>query len=159
MVRQSFSGALFDDSLWPLLLVRLVGESSPAQHEEYLDRLASYLQRGERYLVVLDAIQLSNTAPADWRRRQVEWMDAHATLLRELRLGIAFVSRSPYFLLAMRALIHLKPLSSPYVFASTLDEAVDWAAGRFEEVGHPLQARRIREHFGLGADLQVHSTG
>jgi hypothetical protein len=147
MTRQPSSGAFVDDALWPLLHVRMEGEISQSQHEEYLDRAAGYLRRGERHLVIMDASQLSHTV--DWRRRQAEWQEAHKALLRETRLGIAFLSRSSFHRLAMRALLYLKPQPAPYMFASTLEEAVAWAAGRFEAVGHPLQAQRIREHYGL----------
>lgn len=48
----------FDDSLWPLLILRIVGEPSNQQFEEYLDVSASYLRRGEPHVVVADLLRV-----------------------------------------------------------------------------------------------------
>ncbi|WNG39007.1 hypothetical protein F0U61_39070 [Archangium violaceum] len=157
MDRQPATGAFFDDSLWPLLIVRLVGQLSHAQFEAYLERMRSYLLRGERHLFIMDTSQSRSTSVDGKRRLQADWMDANEALLREWRLGTAFVIRSPFLGLAMRAFLHAKPLVTPYVVVSNLHEAAAWAAGRFEEAGLPLQAGRIREHFGLGVSSLEHS--
>lgn len=149
MERQPASGVFFDDSLWPLLIVRFVGELGPAQLEEHLVTLAGFLEREDRYISLMDASQLSDKGAAEHRRRFLEWMDAHGALLRERLLGSVLLIRSPFLRLMLRVFLHVKPLAVPYVVVSDTREAAAWAAGRLEEVGLPLPAQRIREHFGL----------
>jgi hypothetical protein len=156
---QQAPGAYFDDSLWPLLSIRLVGELSHAQLEEFLDRSTAYLMREERHITLLDTSRASNTAPPDKRRRQAQWMAANEALFRERALGSAFVIHSTFLRLATRAFMHLKPLPSPYIIASNTREAAEWAAMRFDEVGLSQQARRVREHFGLQAAAGARSAG
>jgi hypothetical protein len=134
----------------------MVGQLSHAQFEAYLGRVGSYLRRGERHLFVMDTSQSRSTTLDRKRRLQADWMDANEALMREWRLGTAFIIRSPFLGLAMRAFLHAKPLVTPYVVVSNLHEAAAWAAGRFETEGLFQKARRIREHFGLQVSRPEH---
>ncbi len=149
MQRQLTSDVFFDESLWPLLVVRFSGEISHALSEEFLSRAESYLQRGERHVSILDWRLVRGMGLSHRRQRQIGWLEACESPLRKLTIGTAFLFPSPFFQLSMRALLHIKPLPMPYLVASALHEAVGWAAGRFEAEGLTLQARRVREHFAL----------
>jgi hypothetical protein len=138
----------FDDSLWPLLMLRIVGEPTNQQFEEYLDVSASYLRRGEPHVVIADLLQ-GGLASAEQRRKRAEWMVRHDALLRETVLGNAFVINNPILRLGLNLLFHLKPPPSPYVVAPRVEPALVWAAGRLEEAGLREPAERIRRHFGL----------
>jgi hypothetical protein len=138
----------FDDSLWPLLILRIVGEPSNQQFEEYLDVSASYLRRGEPHVVVADVLR-AGMESAEQRRRRAEWAVRHEALMRELVLGNAFVINAPFLRLGLNLLLHVKPPPWPYLIVPRLELAVAWAAGRMEEVGLYEPAERIRRHFGL----------
>ena len=138
----------FDDSLWPLLMVRVVGEPSNQRFEEYLDASASFLHRGEPYVIVSDLLQVGMVS-AELRRRQAEWTTQHDGLMRETLLGNAFVLDSPFFRLGLNIVLHLKSPSWPYVIVPRMEPAFAWAAGRLEEAGLHEPAERVRRHFGL----------
>ncbi|WP_375773141.1 hypothetical protein NR798_20370 [Archangium gephyra] len=138
----------FDDSLWPLLILRLVGEPSNQQFDEYLDTSASYLRRGEPHVVIADLLRVG-IASAEQRRRRAEWLARHDELLRESLLGHAFVINGPILRLGLNILFHLKPPAWPYVVVPRVDPAIAWAAGRLEDSGLREPAERVRRHFGL----------
>jgi hypothetical protein len=138
----------FDDSLWPLLMVRVVGDPSNQQFEEYLVACAAYVHRGEPYVIVSDLLQVGMVS-AELRRRQAEWTTRHDGLMREVLLGNAFVINSPFSRLGLNIVLHLKPPSWPYVVVPRMEPAFAWAAGRLEEAGLREPAERVRRHFGL----------
>ncbi|AKJ03030.1 hypothetical protein ATI61_113216 [Archangium gephyra] len=138
----------FDDSLWPLLILRIVGEPSNQQFEEYLDVSASYLRRGERHVVVADLLQAALES-AEQRRRRAEWMSRHDGLTRELLLGNAFVINAPFLRLGLNLLFHVRPPPWSYLIVPRLEPALAWAAGRMDEAGLREPAERVRRHFGL----------
>lgn len=138
----------FDDSLWPLLILRIVGEPSNQQFEEYLDVSASYLHRGERHVVIADVLR-AGIESAEQRRKRAEWMVRHEAPTRELLLGNAFVINSPFVRLGLNLLLHLRQPPWPYLVVPRLEPAVAWAAGQLDEAGLREPAHRIRRHFGL----------
>ncbi|MFY0522096.1 hypothetical protein ACN28I_02430 [Archangium gephyra] len=145
----------FDDSHWPLLILRVVGEASKQQFEEYLEASASYFHRGEPHVIVSDLLHIGMVS-AELRRRQAEWTARHEGIIRETLLGNAFViSNAPFFRLGLNLLFHLNPPSWPYVVVSSMEPALAWAAGRLEEAGLREPAARVRRHFGAACPLQV----
>jgi hypothetical protein len=142
-----------------LLRIRIAGDLSRAQHEEYLGRSAYYLQRGEGHIVLLDLREAGHGVSADIRQQQAEWFEAHDALLRARILGNVFIIGSPFLRLLLRTFLYLRPLTTPYVVVSDPHEAVAWVAGRFEEVGLSDAAWRIREHYGATWDRPSRSAG
>jgi hypothetical protein len=139
----------FDDSLWPLLILRVVGEASNQQFEEYLKVSGSYFHRGEPHVVVSDLLHVGMIS-AELRRRQAEWTARHDGIIRRTMLGNAFViSNAPFFRLGLNILFHLNPPAWPYVVVSSVEPALAWAAVRLEEAGLREPAERVRRHFGL----------
>jgi hypothetical protein len=138
----------FDDSLWPLLMLRIVGEPSNQQFEEYLDLSESYLRRGELHVVIADLTR-AGLASAEQRRRRAEWSARHDELMRQTLLGNAFVINGPFLRLGLNIIFHLKPPSWPYVVVPRVEPALGWAAGQLEESGLYEPADRVRRHFGL----------
>jgi hypothetical protein len=159
MQRQSSSGVFFDESLWPLLVVRVSGELSHAQTEAFFTGSESYLRRGERHVCILDGRDVRCLGASHRRKRQIGWLDAYDSPLRALTLGSAFILPSPFFQLKMRAFLHVKPLPMPYFVASELHEAAGWAAERLDAEGMSLQARCVREHFKLQVSCPKRSAG
>jgi hypothetical protein len=138
----------FDDSLWPLLQVRVVGVASPQQFEEYLEESASFYRRREPYVIVSDLLQVG-MLPAELRRRQAEWTILHDALIRKSLLGNAFLINTPFFRLGLNVLFHLNPPTWPYVIVPRMEPALAWAVVRLEEAGLRKPAERVRRHFGL----------
>ncbi|HYO72796.1 MAG TPA: hypothetical protein VEU33_42715 [Archangium sp.] len=138
----------FDDSHWPLLLVRVVGVASPPQFEEYLEESASFYHRRQPYVIVSDLLQVG-MLPAELRRRQAEWTVLHDGLIRETLLGNAFIINAPFFRLGLNLLFHLNPPTWPYVVVPGMEPALAWALVRLEEAGLREPAERVRRHFGL----------
>lgn len=138
----------FDDSLWPLLMLRVVGEASSQQFEEYLKVSASYFQRGEPYVIVSDLLQ-AGMVSAELRHRQAEWTTQHEGLMRKTLLGNVFVINAPFIRLGLNIVLYLKPPSFPYTVVPRMEPALEWAAVRLEEAGLREPAEHVRRHFGL----------
>jgi hypothetical protein len=142
----------FDDSRWPLRIVRFVGTPTPRQYEHYLERVTASLRRRERYLSVIDLTRGGLPTP-EQRQRQILWMQEHEGLIREVLLGTAFIVTSPIIRLSLSAVLHFKPLPVPYVITAKEVEAVGWASACIEEQGLRLAAERLRSQYGLPTRL------
>jgi hypothetical protein len=144
-----FNGSIsFDDSLWPLVVIRFIGETSDIQFEEYLERRGTYLQRRERHLVIVDSSRASMPT-ARQRQRKVAWRHEHADALDKQVLGVVYVVTSPIIRLSLVTILQLRPLSAPYFIASDMPSAMGWAVRRFEEEGLTGVAGWLRS--GVGA--------
>ncbi|WP_309895812.1 hypothetical protein [Archangium sp.] len=139
----------FDESQWPLLVVKLTGEPSSLAFEDYLARSTQYLQRQERHVCVFDvsALQILST---EQRQRQVEWLKANEVLMSQTLLGVSYVVTSPVIRLTLGVIFHFKPPRAPYAFHTHLGEAREWAVRRLDEAGLRTSAERIR-HMGMPA--------
>lgn len=125
----------FDDSLWPLLTVTFSGTSSAPVFDAYLSRMSAYLNRGEKYLAILDSRGQSTPPSMAQRQRQVEWLQRNEVALRQCSLGTAFVITSPFVRLALNIMCQLEPLPCAHTIVGDLPGAREWAAGRFRAAG------------------------
>jgi hypothetical protein len=137
---------LFDDALWPLLVLRYVGLPTTAQVERSLEELTRHLERGQRFVLIMDSTRVTGMGPAEQRHLQADWLKRHDARLRELALGGAFVITSPLVRLGMSVVVHLKPLPAPYVVTASFADAARWAAERLRDAGEEAAARRVLEH-------------
>jgi hypothetical protein len=138
-----------EDSQWPLLTVRFVGEPSTPQVAEYLARMTGYLERGEKHVVLYDARRTTATGPAEQRRMQAEWIVSQEPRIRALQLGKAFLFTSPLVRLSVGVVFHLKPPPNPYFLTAHMEAALTWACERLEAGGLAQEAARLRAHHGL----------
>lgn len=136
-----------DDSHWPLLVMKFVGEPSLQQQEAHFARVSTYLRRDEQFVAILDTRQ-ERMMTAEHRRRLAEFLREHDALLRTQVLGCATVITSPIMQLAASIVLHLKPLPFPYFTTRSLSEAATWAATRLEGTGLLHLAERVRLHYG-----------
>ncbi len=139
----------FDDSQWPLLVVRLTGEPSSLAFENYLSRSTQYLQRQERHVCVFDVSALQILS-SEQRQRQVEWLKANAALMRQTLLGVVYVVTSPVIRLTMSVIFHFEAPNVPYAIRPSLDAAGAWASMRLTEAGLRAPAERIRRQLLRG---------
>jgi len=135
-----------DDSLWPLVLVRLEGAVSDPQLDAFFAHGHATLLRRERYVSIFDLSRMS-LPPPEQRQRLARWMKEHDPLLREFLLGTAFVLSSPFVRMALSLLFHLTPTSAPYVVVPTVDSGIVWAAARLDQSGLSEHAERVRRHY------------
>jgi hypothetical protein len=138
-----------EDTLWPLLTVRFVGEPTTPQVVEYLERMTSYLERGEKYVVLYDARRTTATGPAEQRQMQAAWIVRHEARLRELQVGKAFLFTSPLVRLSVGVVFHLKPPPTPYFMTGHMDAALSWVCERLEGAGQRQEAARVRAYYGM----------
>lgn len=130
----AFDRATFDDSRWPLLHLWLPGTLSSHGHQECLDAFAGYLERGEKFFLLVDLSRVG-LVPIEQRWRQVEWFEQHEGALRELVVGSAVILVSPIVRLSLSAILFFKPLPVPLATFPHLAAAEAWAAERLQEAG------------------------
>lgn len=139
---------MFDDSRWPLLILRVAGPMTDKQFGEFLARSNTYLERGEKYVSIFDVAQ-AGLPSAVQRQMQAEWIRKQEPLLRERVLGNANIITSAPIRLALSLIFHLKPLPMPYAAVADMDSALRFVIGKLEEGGFGAEAERIRRDFGL----------
>ena len=136
-----------DDSLWPLVVIRLVGTPALPEFEKVLAKRTEILRRGT-HLLLVDGMR-SGMLPLEHRQRQVKWMGQHQELLRESMLGAAYATDSAFIRLTQSIVLHLETPAYPYVIVSRVDQAAEWSARKLEDSGLHEDAERVRYHFGL----------
>jgi hypothetical protein len=138
---------VFDDSHWPLLISRFVGDASNQEFEDYLTEGLRFLRREEPHVVIIDLCRAGKMSPAQ-RQRQVHWFREHDEVFRRTVLGIAYVAPSPLLRLSLGVVFHLKRPSYPYIIVSREGQALAWAINRLELVGPHDWAERVRRDLG-----------
>jgi hypothetical protein len=144
----SASNITFDDSLWPLLVVKFSGTPTNAQVEEYLARRQSYLDRKQQHVLIYDT-QSFRVLTNEQRQRQIDWLKERAAVMKKYSLGSALVIVSPITRLTLSIVLQFSHSVTPYHAARSLPEAARWAASRLQDVGLVQEAARVRTHFGL----------
>ena len=140
--------AWFDDSHWPLLINRLVGEASNQEFDAYLAQSTRFMARGQPHVFVVDMSGVGSMPP-EQRQRLAEWSRQHDALMQRTVLGAAYIVSSSVVRLALSVVLHLRRPSYPYVIVSREDQALEWAVKRLEDVGMHAPAGRIRHELGL----------
>jgi hypothetical protein len=140
------SSITFDDSHWPLLLIRLEGVPTPGHFEAYLARRLEYLQRRERHGIVYDTRQ-TRLITSELRQRHAAWSREHNAARQRFIVGNALIITSPVIRLTMNLVLSLGGEKVPYSVAATLPEAALWIANRLRELGDVEPAERLRRHF------------
>ena len=138
----------FDDSLWPLLVVRFTGTPTNPQFEEYMARRGSYLARNQKHTLIYDTVSFT-VLSSEQRQRQIHWLKEHKEPLRTLSLGSALIITSPVVRLLLSGVLHFSQASSPYHAARSMPDAASWCAGRLAGAGLLAEAQRVRTRFGL----------
>ncbi len=138
-----------DDSLWPLVIVRFVGNPPLSAFEAYLEKSSEILQRGQPHvlLVDVDRSREDGTPPSEHRQLLVSWLARNEQRIRQTVLGVAYATDSALVRLTLSLIFHFKAPAAPYVIAPDLERGAEWAACRMDEVGLHADAERIRGHF------------
>ena len=136
----------FDDSLWPLAIIRLSGVMTNGQLEEFLARSSALLARGEPYVCITD-LRSAGVPSIEQCRRLSEWIDANHAPLRERVLCTAVLVNSAPLRLSMSLIFHLKPQPMPHRAVPDMTSALQFALDKFREAGLVSDAERIQRHF------------
>lgn len=140
------SGFEFDDSLWPLLLIRFSGNPSMQELETYLAKRLEYMRRHEPHVLLYDT-RNARMLSKPLTQRHVAWMKEHDALRRETVVASAVVITSPIIRLTASAVLHFWPAKTPYFFCANLSEAVNWAADWLNKTGHSPHAHQVLQRF------------
>jgi hypothetical protein len=140
------SSITFDDSHWPLLIIRFVGTPTLEQFDLYLRRRASYLLRGEPHVSISD-VRASTIFATEFRQRTAVWLQEHGPIFERTVVGTAIVITSPILRLMVSTLLRLRPQSVPYALVATTESGARWCADQLEETGFITTSERIREQF------------
>lgn len=120
-----------DTSRAPLLFVRFDGGVDDDAFRAYLGQLTAWLDRGERYAIVLDA-RTATPPPAAQRRMQADMMKSEHTRLNKLCVGGAFVIPSPLVRGALTAILWIQPLPWEHTVVADVETAEAWARNRLQ---------------------------
>lgn len=143
-----FAVITFDDSSWPLLSVRMSGNVSDAEYACFLAQMDNYLDRGERYVCVMD-VSLCSMLTVTQRYMHAEWIHRNEARLGQQLLGLASVMTSAHMRLSRSLLTYLKPMPVPCATVPDMDAALRYVAGRLAGEGLIASAERLRHRFGL----------
>ena len=140
-----------DESQWPLPVVRFEHCCYNAELEQYLTARTAWLRRGELHIPLLDT-RNGRLPPPHQRQRYIDWLAHHRPLLVERSLGTAYLITSPAMRMVTSLMRHLSSLTTAYITAATPEEALGWAASRFQEAGLASLAQRVRHMKDVPAD-------
>jgi len=140
----------FDDSHWPLVILRISGVMTNGQYAQFLAGSASFLARGEKYVSITDVSQ-AGIPPLAQCRQLAEWMRQHEARMREYVLCNAVIAPSASLRLSMSFVFHLMPPPMPHIAVSDMASAVDFALARLVDAKRESDATRVRRHLATSA--------
>ncbi len=112
-----------------LLRITFVGAVNDHEFDAYLGAYRAFLERGTRYVVLLDASNATVPTPPQ-RRLQAEFIRIDKPRLAVQCLGGAFVIQSAVVRGGLTAILWLQPLPFDYVLVKTLAEGEAWCRDR-----------------------------
>ncbi|MGZ6077374.1 MAG: hypothetical protein ACXWK6_06175 [Myxococcaceae bacterium] len=142
------SNITVDESLWPLLVVRLTGLPTDQHFEEFLAKRATHFARRQKHVVIYDTASFRVPTP-EQRQRLISWFKERVALQKQLSLGSALVITSPIIRLTLSTVLHFAQTETPHHVTRTLSEAASWSADRLAAAGYFVEAQRVRTQFGM----------
>ncbi len=125
----SMNTITFDESRWPLVVVRYDAKVDENEFEELLSRLDKNVRKAasarQKTALIYDSTSGYQASPRI-RKRQAEWMKANAEATRLNCAGIGFVINSSLVRGVLTAILWLSDMPAPYTVVGTLAEAEDW---------------------------------
>ncbi len=133
----------YDESRFPLVLVRPRGKATDAEVEALLAAFKRPLNRREKYVEIFDGTHADPGSPTQ-RRRIADWMRAHTSLISTYSLGTAIVIPSALVRGALTAVFWIQPMPCPYTVVSTMAEAEAWAEEKLRAAGLAVPPKSTR---------------
>ncbi|NMO20376.1 hypothetical protein HPC49_36850 [Pyxidicoccus fallax] len=130
---------IFDESLWPLVLIQRVDSTTDEEMDSILRTLTRLINRREPYVQVIDFTRARPLTHSQ-RMKLAEHQEQNAAVAREYCKGFHVVINSATARLARAVTSFVRPsLDQPEEFSSLAD-ALEKAAVRFEQAGVPKGA-------------------
>jgi glyoxylase-like metal-dependent hydrolase (beta-lactamase superfamily II) len=123
---------LVDDTLWPIVRVKLPPEQTDDEMRLYLDELRALRERRQPYALIIDAND-SRGFTASQRKLQAEYIESGVELTRRYLKAFAFVAESAIQRGMMTAIFWLRRPEWPHAFFATVEEAKEWARDKLAE--------------------------
>jgi hypothetical protein len=137
----------FDDSRWPLVIIRYGTEVDEQEFEELLRLLDENIKRSlaarHKTCVIYDSTSGYQASPRI-RKRQAEWMKQQSMATRVSCAGIAFVITSAMVRGVLTAVLWLSELPTPYTVVGSMHEAERWCEKQLAQHGFALPARELQ---------------
>lgn len=133
----------YDETRFPLVLVRPRGRATDADLDGLLVALKRPLLRREKYVEIFDATH-TDPGTSTQRRRIAEWMRAHANLISTYSVGTVIVVPSALVRGALTAIFWIQPMPCPHAVASTMAEAERWAEEKLRAEGIAMPPKQTR---------------
>ena len=127
----------FDEGSWPLMVIRFSGSPTDEQFQAYLDRYERYLEKDQRYALVLVTEPNAPMTKSKHARMQAAWINEHYSRLGERCLGLAFVLPSPMMRGVLKAILSMQRLPVDYAVHGTEAEGREWANNQLIAAGIP----------------------
>jgi hypothetical protein len=132
-------GIQFDETRFPIVVVKFAGTATDAEFGDYLSTMSRMLGKKQVTATILDATEAGATSALQ-RRRQADWLKKNADVLKLYSVGTAFVITSPLVRGALTAILWVQPMPAPHTLVATLPEAEAWAKKQLAQ--HPLPGGR-----------------
>ncbi len=126
-----------DTSRPPLLRVHFDGVVDDDAFQRYIDELKAWVDRGERYAMLVDATSAGVPGSAQ-RRMQTDFMESYQQKLKRLCVGAAFVIPAPLVRGALIAMLWVQPLPFPHKVVADVAAADAWCLQQLNGAGPPL---------------------
>jgi hypothetical protein len=121
---------MFDDSCWPMVVVRYPKQIVHEDFLAHLERVVGYVQRDEPWGMLNDSRGAAHPN-ASQRQAIASFYDAHELLVRKNWRGTAVVFDSPMIAGVLTALTWLRPTPHPFKAFSSYEDGERWLRNRF----------------------------
>jgi len=133
-------GLVFDEGLWPLVVLRLPTRFTPACMQGIIDGYERTYARKERFASLTDCSSTVRFPGAVERKMLAEWLGQPGRTENEklYTVGAAIVLTSGPMRALMSAIRWINPPTSPQVWPATEAEAFEWCCEQLVNAGIPL---------------------
>jgi hypothetical protein len=125
----------FDERDWPVMVIRFSGAPTDAEFEAYLERYDTYLNRTDRYGLIMVTEPNTPMTKSKHARMQAAWIKERFARLSDRCVGIAFVLPSPMMRGVLKAILAMQTLPVPYAVSSGEESAAEWVRSRLAAAG------------------------
>ncbi|QSQ25101.1 hypothetical protein JY651_09295 [Pyxidicoccus parkwayensis] len=146
---------IFDESLWPLVLIQRVDSTTDEEMERILQTLTRLINRREPYIQVVDFTR-SRPLTHSQRMMLAAQQEQTADVAHEYCKGFYVVINSPTARLARAVTSFVRPSTENPDEVSSLAEALEKAALKFEQAALPKGAQVARTELRRLKASQVH---
>ncbi len=112
-------------SQWPIVVMRIEGKLVGEEIDQWVTTSTTLPDRNERYVAIIDLLD-AKMPSVESLRKQAKAQGEAEDRIRMFCAGIAFVIGAPMIRGALRAILHMQDLPSPYRVVTSVREAEAW---------------------------------